>query len=217
MTTRSACFAALVLAACAPAAPPPPAAPAPEVEFPWTRVWTAAAEVAILDSMSAFAVARPFTALEVLGADSARVRVRCPRCAEPVEGWVALDQVVYQPALPAVAAAGTLAEFALALRDAAERRDVQALLAVMDPEFNYAFIGPQRREIAAAGWQHEGFATLDLLPALLDRGLATRDGRLWAAPPEHFETLGYRGLRAGFRRTPQGLWEWVFLVRGERP
>ena len=30
-------------------------------------------------------------------------------------------------------------------------------------------------------------------------------------------SLAYRGLRAGFRRTVEGRWEWVYLVQGERP
>ena len=128
-----------------------------------------------------------------------------------------MGEVVFEPLSPAAAAERDLASFALAVRDAAGRRDVRALRPVMAPDFTFSFVGLQGAEAALVAWAAEGFQSLERVPALLDRGLATRDSLLWTAPPEHFERLDYRGFRLGFRRLPEGRWEWVFLVRSEIP
>ena len=60
----------------------------------------------------------------------------------------------------------------------------------------------------------EQYRTLDRMPFVLDRGVATVVGTpVWAAPPDYAADSRYGDLRAGFRRGPQG-WEWIFLVRG---
>lgn len=212
----------LLLASCA-SPPPPPPPPAPEpppepvFEFPYTQVWTAGPSTVLhTDSAGAIDVPRPFTRLEVLQADTAGALVRCNRCERVVEGRVDWDAVVFAPQDPATAAHGTISEFALAIRRSAESRDLDALRQVMARDFTYALIGPTGPEAAIAGWEAEGFAALEMVPELLDRGLATRDETLWAAPAEHLEELGYRGYRLGFRARADGRWEWSFLVRGER-
>lgn len=199
--------------ASAPAEPAPAAEPAP-IEFPHARVWTRAADVAIRGDSATTLVARTFTALEVLAADAEGIRVRCSSCpGEPV-GRVRHDDVVHTPLSPREAAWGTLSEFALALRDAAARADTAALIPVMAPDFTFSFVGLQGPAQALAAWSTEDLAPLTLVPLLLDRGLTRGSGGVWAAPPEHFETLGYDGLRLGVRRSANGSWEWTFLIRG---
>lgn len=158
---------------------------------------------------------RPFTRLEVLGADSLQVRVRCAVCPEVREGRVERAEVVFEPPSPETAAGEGLAEFALAVREAARRHELGALRSVMVVDFTFSFFGLQGADRALAAWEAERFAALDRVPELLDRGLATKDSVLWAAPPEHFERMDYRGLRLGFRRSPEGRWEWVFLIGSE--
>lgn len=209
-----------LLAGCAPPPPaPPPAAPPPPPPyvFPHRVVWTAAPGIELVTDSARVAVSRPFTALEVVQADSLSLLVRCPVCPQAPLGRVPMEDVVFAALPPAEAAHGDLAAFALAVREAARRHDVAALRPVMAPDFTFSFVGTQGAETALAAWEAERFATLDRVPALLDHGLATRDSLLWAAPPEHFERLDYRGLRVGFRRTPEGQWRWVFLVRSEVP
>lgn len=158
---------------------------------------------------------RPFTRLEVLGADSLQVRVRCAVCPDAREGRVERAEVVFAPRSPEAAAGEGLAEFALAVREAARRHELGALRSVMAADFTFSFFGLQGADRALAAWEAERFAALDRVPELLDRGLATQDSVLWAAPPEHFEQLDFRGLRLGFRRSAQERWEWVFLVGSE--
>lgn len=219
MRRHSILFVSVILLGCAATPPPPPPAPAAAgYDFPHDTVWTARPEAALrVDSATTIALPHPLTALVVLAADSAGLHVRCLACERNDEGRVGWGSVIFESAAPPDRVRGPLAEFALAVRSAAARRDIDALRQVMSPEFTFAFIGPQGREEAIAAWVDEGYATLDVLPALLDRGLATRDQLLWAAPPAHLLEIGYRGLRAGFRRNAAGEWEWLFLVRGERP
>lgn len=199
----------------APAGPAPVQAPA-AIHFPHDRVWTAAADVVIRGDSAASAVPRPFTALDVLAADAAGITVRCGSCPGEPTGRVRERDVVHTPAPPREAAWGTLAEFALALRHAAVTGDTAALAPVMAPEFTFSFVGIQGVPQALAAWGSEGLAGLALVPGLLDRGLAPGPGGVWAAPPEHFETLGYDGVRLGVRRSTNGSWEWLFLISGER-
>jgi hypothetical protein len=209
----------LILTACSSSPPPAPAPEpvAPPFEFPHPSVWTTRPGVEIrIDTVLAADIPRPFSRLDVIAADSTGAEVRCVPCGEPLQGRVAWSDLVYEAGTPAAAAHGTIAEFALAIRDAAQRRDLEALRSVMARDFTYALIGPPGREMALAAWAAEGFLALDLVPQLLDRGLATRDGNLWAAPAEHLEELGYQGYRLGFRASPDGRWEWIFLIRGER-
>ncbi len=211
---------ALLFSACGAPPPPPPPIPTspPAFEFPFATVWSARPGVVLqLDSASEVTVPRLFSRLEVLDADSAGVLVRCISCPDVVEGRTEWDAIVFDPGEPAAASHGLLAEFVLAVRRSAEVRDVEALRRVMARDFTYALTGPQGREAALVVWAAEGFSSLDKVPRLLDGGLATRDGTLWAAPTAHLEELGYRGYRLGFRATPDGRWEWVFLMRGERP
>lgn len=215
---------ALLLAACAappatrrtqPAPPVAPVAPAPTPPFPYTEVWTRNPNTSVrVDSARREVVPHLFTRLEVLGADSALLHVRCTVCARPLEGWVERRAVVYEPSSPAAAAGGELAEFVLAVRAAAARRDTAALRPVMPRHFTHSFSGGEGIIEALAHWRAEGFRSLDRLPALLDRGVGTRDGRVWAAPPEYLVHPAYRDLRTGFRSTA-GRWEWIFLVRGD--
>ena len=127
---------------------------------------------------------------------------------------MARESVVYLPQDPAAAARLELADFALAVRDAANRRDVEALRGVMSRDFVHT-LGPVELGVleTLAQWAREDYRQLDRLPFLLDRGIAAVPGTLvWAAPPEFAYQAGYGDLRAGFRRGADG-WEFVFLVR----
>lgn len=84
----------------------------------------------------------------------------------------------------------------------------------MARDFFFSFVGSQTPEAAIAVWQSEDFASLDQVPALLAEGLGTIDGKIWAAPREYVESLGYQGLRLGFRKKADGSWEWLYLIRG---
>ncbi len=211
-----------VPAACAgrraPPPPPPPPPPVVEVEpvappFPHPFVWTMRTDQPIRTESGEVVVPYLFSRLEVLGNDSLGLRVRCSFCPVPVEGWVSPEQVVYEPTTPDLAAHRGLAEFLLAVRDAAARRDLEALQPVMVRNFIAAFDGAEGPEDAITRWRWEGFRSLDQLPALLDRGVSTRDRRIWAAPPQYLNELNYRELRAGFWRAGDR-WEWLFLVSG---
>lgn len=199
-----------------PAPPPPPPPPEPYV-FPHSVVWTAEPGVEIATAGGAVSVPLPFTRLAVEGGDSLHLRVRCASCPGEPAGRVGIEEVVYAPGAPAEAAGEGLARFALAVREAARGHDLRGLAPVMAPDFTFSFVGTQGADRALAAWEAELFQTLDEVPALLDQGLVTRDSLLWVAPPEHLEQLEYRGLRLGFRRHPEGRWEWVFLVRSEGP
>lgn len=188
-----------------------------EIAFPHPTVWTAFRDVAVRGDSLVTVVPRTLTALEVLRADSEGILVRCARCPREPVGWVLHREVLHTPLEPAVAAYGTLGEFALAVRDAAARGDTAALRHVMAPDFTFSFIGAQGVAQAIAGWASDDLSTLSRVPGLLDHGLVPGPGGIWAAPPEFMETLGYHGLRLGFRRTVNGVWEWLFLLRGEGP
>lgn len=207
----------LLLGGCAPPPPPPPAEP-PQVPSPFVpaEAWTARPGVPLRAGNGLSWISHPLTRLEVLGPDSLGLAVRCATCPGAPAGTVARDDLLFSPLSPELAARASLAEFALAVRHAAARHDLDALRLVMVPGFSFSFVGPQGREDALRTWEWTRFQQLDSVPALLDRGLATRDSVLWAAPPEHFERLGYRGMRLGFRPGADGRWEWIFLIRGEQ-
>lgn len=210
-------FLLLCVAGCGPrqtAAPAAPAAPPPP--FPHAAVWTREGGIALRPDSAGVAqapLANAFTRLEVLRSDSASLYVRCVVCTPRVEGWVEKERVVFEPRTPALAAHGDLPEFLLAVRAAAARRDVAALRPVMSRRFAHSLGGADGVVEAIGRWEQEGFRRLDRLPFLLDRGVATPDGAVWAAPPAWVTDRSYRDLRAGFRREGDR-WEWVFLVPG---
>lgn len=213
--------AALAAGACAapPRSAPAPAAPIPvaqvAVQVPETA-WTAQADVYLhSEGRPGTVVPRPFTRLEVLGGDVARLEVRCAVCTDTMSGWIDRADVVTDPTSPDSAADGTLAEFALAVRRAAADRRLEALRRVMAEDFTFALFGDQSLPAAFVAWEWEGYRSLEEVPALLDRGLTRTVAELWVAPPEHAREPGFRGLRLGFRRSPAGRWEWLFLVRSE--
>lgn len=211
-TPRSAPEQPLPLAEPAPVEAP---APEPEPEFAYGVVWTADENTPLRTEYGIATIAHPLTRLEVLGADSAAgLHVRCVRCAHPLEGWLHVSSVVYQPTSPAEAADGELAGFALAVRKAALERDLAALRPVMFERFTFSFGGGGGPADAFNRWRFEGFRSLDRLPELLDRGLASHDGEVWTAPHDFVTGEDYLGLRAGFRRT-DGKWQWIYLVAGD--
>jgi len=211
-------FAWALLAACSATAPPPPTAPPPEPlaePYPHSHVWTRGPE-AVIRRTDGTGVNVPlsFTRLEVLDLDSIGLRVSCALCDGEPAGYIDPRRVIANVLPPEVAAWGSLEEFALSVREAASRRDMEALRPVMAADFTHSFIGIQTADGAFAVWQAEQFANLDEVPGLLDRGLSTRDGRIWAGPPEFVERVGFRGLRLGFRQRADRRWEWLYLVRG---
>jgi hypothetical protein len=123
------------------------------------------------------------------------------------------DRVVYALHPPAEAAKMELADFAMAVRDAALRRDYDALRRMMSRDFVYSLDLPDGPMETIAAWQGPRAGDLQRLPALLDHGIASvGSGGVWAAPPEYVTARGYNDLRAGFRRGANG-WEFIFLVR----
>lgn len=206
------------MTACAQPPPPPPSPPPeppPPPPFPHAVVWTARPGVRLVTADSAHVeIPAVFTRLEVLEADSAALTVRCHGCGGRTTGRASLTDLVYEVVSPQEAAGRELAEFVLAVRQAAARRDVLGLRSVMARDFTYSFGGGGGPTEALAVWERQGFHPLDRLVAVLDRGLTSREGELWAAPPEHFAGLEYLDYRAGFRRSG-GRWEWVFFVRGD--
>lgn len=104
-----------------------------------------------------------------------------------------------------------LAEFVVAVRSAAARRDVAALQPVLARWFTHSLAGGDSPIEAVGAWQRERFRTLDLVPALLDGGVV-EDAPIWVAPPEFVAQPGFTGLRTGFARE-QGVWKWIFLTR----
>jgi hypothetical protein len=217
-----------LLAACTPArhpvqiapppAPPPaavdvPAPPPPIVQY--QSVWTRDAGALLRGETSAVPLPYVFMRLEVLRADTTELLVRCVHCPGTPEGWIGRESVVHYPRPTRAAARLDLAEFVLSVRDAAAQQNLEALRAVMSPEFVHT-LGPLEMGLLEtfAAWEREGYRTLDRMPFILDRGVATVPGTaIWAAPPEFAAQLGYGDLRAGFRRGRDG-WEWIFLVRG---
>jgi hypothetical protein len=181
-------------------------------------VWTARDGIAFLqEGREGTVVLRQFTRLEVIRREGGGWRVRCAVCVEPVEGIVSDKDIVHMAYPPEIAAWGSLAEFALAVRNAAEEERLDLLAPVMVGDFTQSLVGPQTPPMAFEVWRSENFATLSQLPGLLDQGLSTRDTMLWTAPPAFTESLYYRGPRAGFRRRPDGRWEWLFLIAGLLP
>jgi hypothetical protein len=210
----------LASAACLPPAggrPAPLPTPAEEewlAWFPYRVVWSALPDMLIDVDGVGYALPGVSTRLEVLSGDSTGLRVRCAVCPGELEGVVDPSHVIHSAESPAAAASGDLAGFALAIREAALRRDVEALRPVMSRTFTFSFGAWGGPVEAIAAWEREGYRALDHLPGVLDRGIATRDGRIWAAPPEYLHQDEYLGYRAGFRREA-GRWQWVFLVRGD--
>jgi hypothetical protein len=212
-----AALAALALTACGPRAvphPPVPQAPPHPPRFAYADVWTRVGGVRLERDSSAFTIPYAAMRLQVLSPDTVGgILVRCIVCAVPVDGRVHAQDVIYQPRTLADAARDSLAAFVLAVREAARRRDVPALRTVMAPAFVYAPNGPDGVLVAVGSWQDDRYATLDRVPALLDRGVAQVPGTdVWAAPPAHATRPGYQQLRAGFRRVA-GRWQWIFLVQ----
>jgi hypothetical protein len=217
-------IACLVLAACpAPQRPAPPPAPVPVRAGPAAppaivqsqSVWTRDAGLVLRGEGGAATLPFVFMRLEVLRADTTELLVRCVHCPGAPIGWLARGSVVHVPPDVSTAAEMELADFALAVRDAASRRDVPALRRAMSRDFVHT-LGPIDPGIleTLAQWEREGYRSVDRLPFLLDRGIASVAGTaIWAAPPEYASDLRYNGLRAGFRRGREG-WEWVFLVSG---
>jgi hypothetical protein len=217
---RSLAAAALLAtaAACTPPprpapAPPPPAVPEPAPEAPAVEVWTRQAGVQLAAEAGTVTLPHAFIRLQVLQRDSAGMVVQCPRCPGAPIGRVDSARVVGKVRAPSEAAQLELADFALAVRAAALRRDYEALRAVMAVDFVHSLHAPEGALEAIGAWRGPRFNDLALLPALLDRGIVNVAGTpIWAAPPEYAAAPGFAGLRTGFRRGPGG-WEWVFLVR----
>jgi hypothetical protein len=165
---------------------------------------------------TAFALSRPFTRLDVVGRDSLGFLVSCAYCAGDVRGVVAEEDVVVEATAPAEAADASLAEFALAVRDAAAWRRIDSLPGVMASDFTFGLSAQRDRGVTTTAWEWENFRNLDQVPRLLDEGLVQIGEDFWVAPAEYAARPGYQGLRLGFRRNAAtGLWEWLFLVRGE--
>lgn len=188
--------------------PPPPPIQANQ------SVWTRDANMLLRGETSGVRMPYIFMRLEVLRADTTELRVRCVHCPGAPEGWISRESVVHYPRPATRTRRMELADFVLTVRDAASRQDVAALRAAMSGEFVHT-LGPLEMGLLEtfAAWEREGYRTLDRLPFILDRGVATVPGTpIWAAPPEYAGALGYQDVRAGFRRGADG-WEWIFLVR----
>lgn len=194
--------------------------PEPEVveppAFSYAFAWTARADVSVFSDTGEIVVRNTFTRLNVLGVDTLGVRVRCLYCIPALEGTAAREDLVYEALPPDSAARLGLAEFALAVREAASQRDQDALSRVMSRDFTFSLDGGGGPLDAFNRWRFQGFRALDNLPPLLDRGLVTRDSTIWSAPPAFVTDVYYQGLRAGFRRGTQDRWEWIYLVGGDR-
>lgn len=175
-------------------------------------------EVAVRHNGSATAIPRPLMRLDVDGwAADGTLQVACAYCEGEVRGSVPSGDVVWEPALPTEAVQGTIAEFALAVREAAAWRRVEELVPVMAADFTFGFSAQRDRALAPRAWEWEGYRSLDQVPRLIDEGLVSIGQDFWVAPVAYAERPGYTGLRLGFRRDPEtGGWEWLFLVRGEQ-
>ncbi len=208
----------LLLAACA--SPPPPApvipelAPAPQSPPPArpTEVWTREAGTLLRGPVP---TRLPYLGmrLAVLQDAGDSLQLRCLVCPGAPVGWTERARVIWVPYAPADARGGDLAEFVLAVREAARRRDVAALQPVMARSFVHALSGPEGVLASVSALSGPRAGDLARLPGLLDRGvIAVPDTRVWAAPPEFATLRGYSDLRSGFTRGPDG-WEWAFLLR----
>lgn len=199
-----------------PVLPPPPEPQAKVVAAPHpdSIAWTIRPQVQIRTLAGLQMLAGPVAVLRILGEDSIGLRVWCATCPEAAIGWADTADVAFPGTLPATAASGDLISFVLALSEAAAAHDVDALRPVMADEFTFSLRSGGGRLEALGQWEREGYRTLSRLPALLEGGLETTDGRVWAAPAAFARDAGYSGLRAGFKRNAEGLWEWVFLVGG---
>jgi hypothetical protein len=220
---RVAVMALCAVAACVPPPrpvpvlpPPPPAPPAPPPgppPFTATEVWTARPGLVLRGETGAEALPWAFMRLQVLRVDSAELLVRCLVCRGAPTGMLPRESVVSTVLPPAEAAQQELADFVLAVREAARLRDYATLRALMSRDFTYSLDDPEGVLEAVAGWQGRRASDLERLPALLDHGLmAMGPGGVWAAPPAFVTQPGYNDLRAGFRRGPAG-WQFIFLVR----
>ncbi|HET8656571.1 MAG TPA: hypothetical protein VFL93_13710 [Longimicrobiaceae bacterium] len=208
----------LLLSGCtsAPVPPPSPAPPPAPTPPPPALVWTARPDVVLRRDSSSLRLPRPFTRLDVRGADSASFVVRCLVCADTALARVDTAEVIFRPLPPDSAARGSLAEFALALRTAALGHSWVALHDLMTPDFFYSFRGADGRDNALRAWDWSDGKALDEVPVLLDRGLGTAPDGIWAAPPEYLAVTSYAGTRLGIRRSDDGRWRWIFMVSGER-
>jgi hypothetical protein len=196
-----------------PPPPPPPAPPPRPPPFTATEVWTAQPGQVLRVPGGDVTLPWTFTRLQVMRIDSAELLVRCLICRGAPTGLISRASVVHQPRPPAEAAKLELADFALAVREAARLRDYEALRAMMARDFVYSLDDPEGVLEAVAAWQGRRASDLQRLPGLLDRGIMTAGpGGVWAAPPEFVTQRGYNDLRAGFRRGRNG-WEFIFLVR----
>jgi hypothetical protein len=219
--SRFVALALLAVAACTPpprvVAPAPAPPPAPPAEPPFTapEVWAAEPGLVLRGDSGSVTLPYAFMRMAVLRVDSAELVVRCMACRGFPAGRVAKLAVVHQVRTPLEARQLGLADFALAVREAARRKDVEAIRRVMARDFVYSLeLGEGVLETVAA-WQGRRASDLERLPGLLDRGIvSTGGGGVWAAPPEFVTQRGYPDLRAGFRRGADG-WEFIFLVRPE--
>lgn len=197
--------------------PPPPVDSLPPTPPPILvnqSVWTRDAGVFLRGETSGLRLPYIFMRLDVLRVDSADLYVRCVHCPGTPEGLVARTSVVHWVRPPWDVRKMDLAEFVLAVRHAAARQDVATLRRAMSRDFVHS-LGPLEMGLLEtfAAWEREGYRTLDRLPFILDRGVASVPGTpVWAAPPEWATLRGYQDLRAGFKRGEDG-WEWIFLVR----
>ena len=218
--TRYAAALFLVTAACA-SSPPPPGPPAIPPLEPFPTVAPIAPPVEVWSREPGLLLRGPVpTRLPYVGMRLAVVQdagdslqLRCLVCPGAPVGWADRGRVIWVPQSPADARAGDLAEFVLAVRTAAIRRDSAALRMAMARTFVHAHGGvegviPAVRDLLGPRSQN-----LARLPGLLDRGVAAVSGtRVWAAPPEYATTPNYPDLRAGFMRGEDG-WEWIFFLR----
>jgi len=196
-----------------PPAPPPPAQPPGPPPFTATEVWTAQPGLVLRGDSGSVTLPWAFMRLQVLRVDSAELLVRCMVCRGLPTGMLSRAIVVSAPRPPAEAAQLDLADFALAVREAARLRDYAALRSMMSRDFVYSLDDAEGVLETLAAWQGRRAGDLQRLPALLDRGLVSvGPGGVWAAPPEYVTQRGYNDLRAGFRRGPTG-WQFIFLVR----
>jgi hypothetical protein len=188
--------------------PPPPPIVANQ------NVWTRDAGTLLRRETDGVRLPFIFMRLEVLRADTSDLLVRCVHCPGAPQGWISRESVVHYVRPRSDVRKMELAEFVLAVREAASQRDVEALRRAMSREFVHT-LGPLEMGLLEtfAAWEREGYRTVDRLPFILDRGVSTVPGTpVWAAPPEYAAQLGYQDVRAGFKRGAEG-WEWIFLVR----
>ena len=217
---RMAALALCASAACTPpprpAPVPPPPAPAPPPgppPFTATEVWTAQPGLVLRGDSASVTLPWAFMRLQVLRVDSMELLVRCLVCRGAPTGMLSRASVVHEVRTPADAAKLELADFALAVREAARLRDYDALRALMSRDFVYSLDDAGGILEAVGAWQGRRTGDLQRLPSLLDRGiLSAGPSGVWAAPPEYVTQRGYNDLRAGFRRGPNG-WQFIFLVR----